>query len=134
MECLGALRREDDREVFAVVGRQGCDRINPRVQPFRFLFRKEGVCMLVLSRKKNESVVIDLSQQSTLDYLASMPPEERMISIITVEIRGDKARYGINAPKDVPVHRREVYEAIKRNSGVAIPGKHSKSKAEGDAA
>lgn len=89
--------------------------------------------MLVLSRKKNESVVIDLSQQSTLDYLASLPPEERMISIITVEIRGDKARYGIDAPKNVPVHRREVHEAIKRNGGVT-PGKHNKGKSSGEAA
>ena len=54
--------------------------------------------MLVLSRKKNESIVIN---------------DE--ITIVVVEIRGDKVRLGIEAPKEVPVHRREVYEAIKRN-------------------
>ena len=54
--------------------------------------------MLVLSRKKNESIVINDT-----------------ISIVVVEIRGDKVRLGIEAPKEVPVHRREVYEAIKRN-------------------
>ena len=51
--------------------------------------------MLVLSRKKNESIVID----------------DRII-LTVVEIRGDKVRLGIEAPKDVPVHRKEVYEAI----------------------
>lgn len=90
--------------------------------------------MLVLSRKKNESVVIDLSQQSVLDYLLSLPPEERMISIITVEIRGDKNRLGINVPKNVPVHRREVHEAIQRNGGAFTPGKHNKGKSSGEAA
>ena len=51
--------------------------------------------MLVLSRKKNESIVINND-----------------ITITVVEIRGDKVRLGIVAPKDVPVHRQEVYDAI----------------------
>jgi len=51
--------------------------------------------MLVLSRKKNESIVIDNN-----------------ITVTVVEIRGDKVRLGIVAPKEVPVHRQEVYEAI----------------------
>lgn len=54
--------------------------------------------MLVLSRKKNESIVINDD-----------------ITIVVVEIRGDKVRLGVEAPKEVPVHRREVYEAILRN-------------------
>lgn len=54
--------------------------------------------MLVLSRKKNESIVINND-----------------ITIVVVEIRGDKVRLGIEAPKEVPVHRREVFEAIQRN-------------------
>ena len=45
--------------------------------------------MLVLSRKKNESIVINDD-----------------ITIVVVEIRGDKVRLGINAPQDVPVGRR----------------------------
>ena len=53
--------------------------------------------MLVLSRKKNESIVIDEN-----------------IVITVVEIRGDKVRLGIQAPKEVPGHRSEVYEAIRR--------------------
>ena len=53
--------------------------------------------MLVLSRKTNESIVID-----------------DRIFVTVVEIRGDKVRLGIEAPKEVPVHRREVYDAIKQ--------------------
>jgi carbon storage regulator len=54
--------------------------------------------MLVLSRKKNESIVINND-----------------ITIVVVEIRGDKVRLGVEAPKEVPVHRREVYDAIHRS-------------------
>lgn len=53
--------------------------------------------MLVLSRKKNESIVIGDD-----------------IRIVVVEIRGDKVRLGVEAPRSVPVHRREVYDAIQR--------------------
>jgi carbon storage regulator len=56
--------------------------------------------MLVLSRKKNESIIINDD-----------------ITIVVVEIRGDKVRLGVEAPKEVPVHRNEVYEAIRRNQG-----------------
>jgi carbon storage regulator len=51
--------------------------------------------MLVLSRKKNESIVVNDS-----------------IVITVVEIRGDKVRLGIEAPREVPIHRSEVYAAI----------------------
>ena len=58
--------------------------------------------MLVLSRKKNESIIINDD-----------------ITIVVVEIRGDKVRLGIDAPKEVPVHRNEVYEAIRRSQQVS---------------
>jgi carbon storage regulator len=58
--------------------------------------------MLVLSRKKNESIIIN-------DH----------ITVTVVEIRGDKVRLGIDAPKDVSVHRREVYEAIQNQAKAA---------------
>ena len=52
--------------------------------------------MLVLTRQRNQSIMIGDD-----------------IEIIIVDIRGDKVRVGINAPSSIPVHRQEVYEAIK---------------------
>jgi len=57
--------------------------------------------MLVLSRKKDESIIIN-------DH----------IRVTVVEIRGDKVRLGIEAPKDITVHRREVYEAIQNQKAL----------------
>jgi carbon storage regulator len=54
--------------------------------------------MLVLSRHRDEQIVIGDD-----------------IVITVVDIRGDKVRLGISAPQEVSVHRREVYEAIKRD-------------------
>ena len=53
--------------------------------------------MLVLSRQKDESIIIGDN-----------------IEVTIVDVRGDKVRLGITAPKEIPVHRREVYEAIQR--------------------
>ena len=55
--------------------------------------------MIVLSRKKNESIIINND-----------------IKIVVVEIRGDKVRLGVEAPKEVSVHRKEVYDAIQRGN------------------
>jgi carbon storage regulator len=61
--------------------------------------------MLVLSRQRDEVIVIGDDIQVTL-----------------VDIRGDKVRLGISAPKEVSVHRKEVYDAIKReNRAAAAP-------------
>ena len=54
--------------------------------------------MLVLSRHRDEKIMIGDD-----------------IEITIVDIRGDKVRIGINAPKETPVHRQEIYDAIKRN-------------------
>lgn len=51
--------------------------------------------MLVLTRKQNESIVIN-----------------DVIKVTVVEIRGDKVRLGIDAPREIDVHRQEVYEQI----------------------
>lgn len=56
--------------------------------------------MLVLSRKKNETIVINGD-----------------IVLTVVEIRGDKVRLGISAPKEVPVNRGEVQAAIDAKAG-----------------
>ena len=53
--------------------------------------------MLVLSRQKDESIVIGDDVEITI-----------------VDVRGDKVRLGITAPKEITVHRREVYDAIQR--------------------
>jgi carbon storage regulator len=53
--------------------------------------------MLVLSRQRDESIMIGDN-----------------VEIIIVDVRGDKVRLGITAPKEIPVHRREIYDAIQR--------------------
>jgi carbon storage regulator len=53
--------------------------------------------LIVLSRKKNESIVVNGD-----------------IFVVVVEIKGDKVRLGIESPKEIAPHRREVYEAIRR--------------------
>ena len=55
--------------------------------------------MLVLSRQRDESIVINDN-----------------VVVTIVDIRGDKVRLGIEAPTDIPVHRREVFEAIQREA------------------
>ncbi len=55
--------------------------------------------MLVLSRHRDESIMIG---------------DDVMITI--VDVRGDKVRLGIDAPQEIPVHRQEVYDAIKREN------------------
>jgi carbon storage regulator len=53
--------------------------------------------MLVLSRQRDESIMIGDEVEITI-----------------VDVRGDKVRLGITAPKSIAVHRREVYDAIQR--------------------
>ena len=55
--------------------------------------------MLVLSRQRDQSIIIGDN-----------------IVITVVDVRGDKVRLGIDAPTEIPVHRREVYEAIQREN------------------
>lgn len=58
--------------------------------------------MLVLSRHRDETIMIGDD-----------------VEITVVDIRGDKVRLGINAPSRIPVHRKEVYDAIKRENAAA---------------
>lgn len=74
---------------------------NEQAEPF-FVLNKANLTkgvekMLVLSRQKDESIMIGDD-----------------VEIVIVDVRGDKVRLGINAPKSIPVHRREVYDAIQR--------------------
>ncbi len=61
--------------------------------------------MLVLSRRINEELVIG-----------------DKIRVMVVDIRGDKVCLGIEAPTEIPVHRREVWEAIQRERAEEEPG------------
>lgn len=58
--------------------------------------------MLVLSRKKDEKIIIGDT-----------------ITLMVISIQGDKVRLGIEAPRDVSIHREEVYRAIMRERGEA---------------
>lgn len=72
--------------------------------------------MLVLSRQRDESIMIGDD-----------------VEIIIVDVRGDKVRLGITAPKEIPVHRREIYDAIKKEkeAGAESNGRNaSDAKAE----
>ena len=64
--------------------------------------------MLLLSRHLNEAITIGEN-----------------IIITVVEIRGDKVRLGIESPKDVPVHRQEIRDAIKRAQDAGLPAKRT---------
>jgi len=64
--------------------------------------------MLVLSRKKNESIVI-----------------RDDIVVTVVGIRGDCAQLGVDAPSEVPIHRREVYERIKESERAEQAGREN---------
>ena len=55
--------------------------------------------MLVLSRQRDETIIIGDN-----------------IEITVVDIRGDKVRLGVSAPKEISVHRKEVYDAIRREN------------------
>lgn len=73
--------------------------------------------MLVLSRKKGEVIRVNDD-----------------ISIYVVDIRGDKVRLGVEAPKDTPVHRGEVYDAIHKTTHTipraSLPPEHKQMDAD----
>ncbi|MCS6949720.1 MAG: carbon storage regulator CsrA [Armatimonadota bacterium] len=55
--------------------------------------------MLVLTRKVNQSIVIG---------------DE--IEVIVLEVRGEQVRIGVRAPRDIAVHRKEIYEQIRQEN------------------
>lgn len=59
--------------------------------------------MLVLSRNESEQVIIGTGDDR--------------ITVTIVQIRGDKVIIGFDAPREISVHRREVYEAIHGTEG-----------------
>ncbi|TKH45581.1 carbon storage regulator [Paenibacillus terrae] len=59
--------------------------------------------MLVLTRKKGESIVIQ---------------NDIVVTVLSVE--GDTVKIGISAPKDIDIYRKEVFEAIQQNNQCAV--------------
>jgi carbon storage regulator len=88
-DCLRIHRRTET----AVAEQSICQ---PRITIRQFNLQKE-LQMLVLSRQRDESIMIGDDVEITI-----------------VDVRGDKVRLGITAPKHISVHRKEVYEAIQR--------------------
>jgi carbon storage regulator len=68
--------------------------------------------MLVLSRQKDESIVVG--------------DGDDQVEITIVDVRGDKVRLGITAPRHVSVHRKEIYEAIQREKKQAEENENNK--------
>ena len=64
--------------------------------------------MLVLTRKKGQSLMIGHD-----------------IELSIIDIQGDQVRIGINAPKNVTIHRKEIYEEIKKENISAVAGKET---------
>ena len=64
--------------------------------------------MLVLSRKPNESIIIGDN-----------------VEIKVVEVRGEQVKLGITAPRDIPVHRKEIYDSIHKQNLSAVQQKHT---------
>lgn len=62
--------------------------------------------MLVLTRKKNQSIMVGEN-----------------IEVIVVDIKGDQVKLGIKAPKDVAVHRKEIFEEIQSENKLASAAK-----------
>ena len=93
MQMLRVRKHRSDQSLGSVHGGS--------VRAFSNSVSKRGNEVLVLSRKVGESVLI-------FDD----------IEVVVVEIKGDKVRLGFIAPKSVPIHRREVYQAIQRKGGI----------------
>ncbi len=70
--------------------------------------------MLVLSRQKDESIIIGDDVEITI-----------------VDVRGDKVRLGITAPKQISVHRKEIYEAIQREKAEKAQAEKAENKNAG---
>lgn len=62
----------------------------------------EGEAMLILTRRVGEKVMIGDN-----------------VAVIVLGVKGRSVRIGVNAPKSIPVHRKEIYERIQRDIGPA---------------
>ena len=104
--ALGARGRRFDScfPYYAMLSAFFADRFGLRNRPKEFnRILQGGKDMLILSRYPNESVIIDGD-----------------VEVKIVDVRGDKVRLGIDAPKHIPVHRKEVQDAIDSESNIAV--------------
>ncbi len=62
--------------------------------------------MLVLARKINQSIIINNS-----------------VEVVIIDIKGDQIKLGINAPRDIKIYRKEVYDEIEKQNKAAITDK-----------
>jgi carbon storage regulator len=90
--------------MLALRGKVRAGAVSARREPRRCLRsfineRRTSDIMLVLSRQRDESIVIGDN-----------------VIVTIVDVRGDRVRLGIEAPREVSVHRREVYDAIQREN------------------
>jgi carbon storage regulator len=69
-----------------------------------------GLSMLALTRVVNESVVVDLREWGL-----------GTVEVLIISVRGDRVRVGVEAPREIPVHRREVFDAINRDGAADGP-------------
>ena len=86
--------------------------------------------MLVLSRQRNEEIIVDLDaliafasdvagpSVNMRESLTTWLGGETTMTFTVVDIRGDKVRLGIHASHNIPVHRSEVYDAIQREKSM----------------
>lgn len=59
--------------------------------------------MLILTRRQAETIVIDIGEGDTVE-------------VTVLGVKGNQVRLGINAPKDIPVHREEIWQRIRREA------------------
>ena len=104
------------------VGAEGFVKLNPTVDdiPDRYSVEQDGIRLLVLGGVRRGgggcACPANTLLQSLLRHLFLQAGE-----VVIVDIRGEQVQLGINAPRDVPVHRREVYEAIVKENGRVMP-------------
>lgn len=91
-------------------GGRGTFGVNGRPSP---AFFPRMVSMLVLSRQQEEQIIFDFTALSDRD-IADLRSGKTKVSVKIVDIRGDKVRVGTEAPKSVIVHRKEIWDAIRR--------------------
>jgi len=75
--------------------------------------------MLILSRRPGESIELRITAESLQQLAEQAGPAGVMIRVMVADVRGDNSRLGIDAPREISVHRAEVQRAIERDAVLA---------------